>query len=155
MVGYQMEVCGRSDPLQKIENNNKFLPQPRCLPCSSKQANCVFVADDSFALKAYLMKAYPKAGLNELERVYNYMHSRARRISENMFGIIANRWRVFQSIIFLSPKTIEIIMFRTLILYNFLRKSDSKNIYFKPSLVDTNSRIGDVIPGQWRNEQPP
>ena len=54
--------------------------------------NFVSVADDTVPLKAYLMKPYPKAGLNEMHRVYNYRHSRARRISENMFGILANRW---------------------------------------------------------------
>ena len=100
------------------------------------------------------MKPYPKAGLNELQRMYNYRHSRARRISENMFGIIANRWRVFRSIIFLPPKTIETITLGTLVLHNFLRQSASKHIYSPPSLVDTNSRTGDLIPGQWRNEPP-
>ena len=74
----------------RIKNNNIFSPQPRCLPFSSTKANFVFVADDAFALKAYLMKLYPRAGLNVMQRVYNYRHGRARRISENMFGIIAN-----------------------------------------------------------------
>ena len=56
---------------KNIENNNNLLPQPRCLPFSSTKANFVFVADYAFELKAYLMKPDPKAGLNELQRVYN------------------------------------------------------------------------------------
>ena len=51
----------------------------------------VFVGDDAFALKKFMMKPYPQQNLTADKRVYNYRHSRAKRISENLFGILANR----------------------------------------------------------------
>ena len=42
----------------------------------------IFLGDDAFALKEFLIKPFPQQGLNEERRIYNYRHSRARRISE-------------------------------------------------------------------------
>ena len=51
----------------------------------------VFLGDDAFALKKFMMKPFPQQGLTQEKQVYNYRHSRARRISENLFGILVNR----------------------------------------------------------------
>ena len=53
------------------------------------------------------MKPYPQKGLTEDKSIYNYRHSRVRRLSENLFGILSNRWRVFTSAIMLSPEKIR------------------------------------------------
>ena len=113
-----------------------------------------FVGDDAFALKAYLMKPYPQSGLTDDRRIYNYRHSRARRLSENLFGIIANRWRVFRSVILLPPETIENLLMATLTIHNFLRKSPSRNIYCPTGLADTETTSGDIHPGFWRRDPP-
>ena len=41
----------------------------------------VFLGDDAFALKKFMMKPFPQQGLTQEKQVYNYRHSRARRIS--------------------------------------------------------------------------
>ena len=80
----------------------------------------LYVGDDAFALKKNMMKPYPPNGLTEDRRIYNYRHSPARRISENLFDIIANRWRIFRSAILLPPDTVELIILSALGLHNYL-----------------------------------
>ena len=147
-------VWGKCTLAYKCEKEHNFLPEPECLPFRDEKADFVFVADDAFALKNYMMKPFPQASLDDEKRIYNFRHSRARRISENLFGIIANRWRVFRKVILLPPATIQILAMATLALHNFLRQSLSKNIYCPPGLTDTVDVNGDVIPGLWRNSPP-
>lgn len=135
-----------------IEDGSLPLPPPRCLPNGSEPLPHVLVGDDAFALKPHLMKPFPQHGLDIQKRVYNYRHSRARRISENLFGILANRWLVFKSIMQVPPETIEVVVMTTLTLHNFLRRSSSKDVYFPAGLSDTESEDGKLVPGLWRQD---
>ena len=60
------------------------------------------------------MKPYPQQNLTADKRVYNYRHSQTRRISENLFAILANRWRIFFTTINLEPKHVENTVFSAL-----------------------------------------
>ena len=115
----------------------------------------VFVGDDAFALKPYMMKPYPQTDLTADKRVYNYRHSRARRISENVFGILANRWRVFRTVLNLGPEEASVITTCALALHNFLRKTNSRSVYSPPGLADYESVDGKLVKGSWRSESPP
>lgn len=69
----------------------------------------VFIGDDAFALRKDLLKPFPMKNLSHEERVYNYRLSRARRVVENAFGILATRFRVFHTTISLEPnKAVDI-----------------------------------------------
>ena len=114
---------------EKLNDGELSIPAPKPLhQLTYDSVPYVIVADHAFALRPNLMKPYPQTGLTEDRRIYNYRHSRARRISENLFGITANRWRVLRSVILLPPKTIEHLVFAILTLHNFLCKSSSKKI---------------------------
>ena len=78
--------------LKGIDDVSVHLPEPKCLKGGITPLPHVIVADDAFALKPFLMKPYPLKGLDLTQRVFNYRFSRARRISENTYGILANRW---------------------------------------------------------------
>ncbi len=145
-------IWNKSNLCQRIENGEISLPPPRCLPLGVKEIPYVLVADDAFALKPNVMKPYPQAGLDEAKRIYNYRHSRARRISENLFGIIANRWRIFRSVILLPPTTIKYLTMATLTIHNFLRQSDSKGTYCPSGLTDSVGKKGETVPGSWRSK---
>ena len=105
-------------------------------PYRSEKVPFVILGDDVFALKNYMMKPFPQRNLTIEKRIYNYRHSRARRISENMFGILANRWRVFHTTMHLSPELAISVTLSALILHNYLLKSPSKNTYCTPGLID-------------------
>ena len=82
--------------------------------------------------------------------------SRARRISENAFGILPNRWRVFRKPFALQPEKFKIVTFSVLILHNWLRsESKSGKIYVPSNLIDFEDIGNDtIIPGEWRNDIP-
>lgn len=73
------------------------IPPPCELPGTNIKTNHVIVADEAFPLNMNLMKPYSQkfiANAGETAdnaRVFNYRLSRARRIIENTFGILASR----------------------------------------------------------------
>ena len=89
---------------QKVDSEKLALPALEPIPIGEHKAPFIFVADYAFALKEHLMKPYPHSGLTDYKRIYNYRHSRARCISENYFGIIANRWRIFSYSYSFAPR---------------------------------------------------
>ena len=91
-------VWNKSSLLQGIQNGSVQLPGNEELP-NGEIAPHVFLGDDAFALKKFMMKPFPQQVLDAPKRVYNYRHSRARRISENLFGILANRWKIYFTVI--------------------------------------------------------
>ena len=50
------------------------------------------LGDEIFPLKKLLMRPFPGKTADEKERIYNYRHSRARRVIENYFGILSSRF---------------------------------------------------------------
>ena len=122
-----------------IDENILNIPPPRKVGASVLPY--VIVADDAFPLKQNLVKPYPLRNLSLESRITNYRISRARRISENAFGIMANRFRVF-----LSP----LVHLASCVLHNFLRdKAPAK--YTPPFSFDREDlESGEIHLGDWR-----
>ena len=79
-------------------NGDIEFPEPRPLPNTNIAAPFVFVADEAFSLNENMMRPFPGRDLTvndgdakQERRVFNYRLSRARRVIENAFGILANR----------------------------------------------------------------
>ena len=119
------------------------LPKDDALP-NGVIAPYVFVADDAFALKRFMMEPYSQQSLTADKRVYNYSHSRTRRISENLFGILASRWRIFFTTINIEPKHVENLVLSALALHNMLIKNPT---YCPGSLAGTVLEDGEVLVG--------
>ncbi|GFO40814.1 protein alp1-like [Plakobranchus ocellatus] len=82
----------------------------------------VIVADEAFPLQRHVMRPYPGASATPEIDAYNYRHSQARRVVENAFGILAERWRVFHTKISVKPETVEKVVMATTILHNMLQR---------------------------------
>lgn len=140
---------------KSLEDGTLNLPPPKSLSGRNMKIPFVITGDDAFPLKNYLMKPYPQKGLTAEKRIFNYRLSRKRRISENGFGILANRWRIFRRPILLEPEKVKAITLATVALHNWQRSSSSVGKIDLPvGLVDQESHSGELIGGSWRNEIP-
>ena len=94
------------------------------------------------------MSPYP-GQLSEEERILHYRLSRTRRVIENTFGILAARWRIYNSPIIASIENAESYVLATIALHNYLRVTDNA-VYTPVSFVDSQASSGEKRPGEWR-----
>lgn len=79
------------------------------------------------------------------KEVFNYRLSRARHIVENAFGILASRFRIFQTSINLEPWNVEKVVMGACALHNFLIQYQSST-YAPPNYIyQENSNDGSII----------
>ncbi|XP_071636696.1 uncharacterized protein [Temnothorax longispinosus] len=74
-----------------FEEGRMNIPQPAALGEGGPILTYCLVGDEVFPLKPYLLRPYPGRGLTPEQEMYNYRLSRARRIIENVFGILASQ----------------------------------------------------------------
>ncbi|KAH7717002.1 nuclease HARBI1-like protein [Aphelenchoides avenae] len=71
------------------------LPEPDFLPGNGNTVSpFFFIGDAAFPLMTNLMKPFPGQEIPAEQRTYNYRMCSTRRIIENVFGILAAKWRV-------------------------------------------------------------
>ena len=97
-----------------------------------------------------MMKPYGEKNLSEEHRIFNYRLSRARRLSENVFGILSSRFRVFLTTLCVNPEGAIKIVLASLALHNYLR-SRVPSRYTPLGAMDIE-RNGKVEEGSWRQE---
>ncbi|KAK7457296.1 hypothetical protein BaRGS_00039238 [Batillaria attramentaria] len=152
---------------EALEKDTLGLPPPRPLPGRTEPVPFFIVGDDAFGLKTYLMKPYPyrttvrTTGRNDdpveierrQQRLFDYRLSRARRLSENVFGILAARFGVFRSAMRLSPENATTVTLACLALHNFLfTKRDVQ--FAAPSLPDREHPLThELVDGEWRSNR--
>ena len=129
------------------------MPSSSLLPQSSTECPYVFVGDDAFPLKPYMIKPYPRGEIRLHEKIANYRFSRARRIVENAFGIATSRFRLFRRAI---TADIEVAVHATkavIALHNYLMtgRCFSDNPYCPPDYVDLELN-GSFKLGGWRED---
>lgn len=113
-----------------LENNTLSIPPDNILPGTTCSAPHVLVGDEAFPQKTYLMRPYPGAQARDdsEKRYYNYRLSRARRVVENAFGILSQKFLIYQRTLNLDPENADVIVYATCLLHNFMRNENISDI---------------------------
>ncbi|XP_035917738.1 uncharacterized protein LOC118515144 [Anopheles stephensi] len=107
---------------QRLLTQQLNLPQPTNPPNSELILPYTFIGDEAFSLRVNFLKPFNRRHLNYERRVFNYRLSRARRVVENAFGIMASRFQLFHTPIQLKKiENTNKIILTYCYLHNFLR----------------------------------
>lgn len=87
-------------------------------------------------------------------RIFNYRLSRGRRVVENAFGILAQKWRILRRPFRANAENTNRIVSACVTLHNFLLK-ESQVSYCPPGTADSEDWEGKETAGSWRTEPTP
>lgn len=121
-----------------IEQDKLRIPRSVKLPSTSIEVPYVIVGDEAFPLKTYLMRPYPRQDLDVSKRIFNYRLSRARRVVENTFGILSQKFRIYNRRIQAMPKNVDSIILATCVLHNFIKKYDTNTYNYERNETYSN-----------------
>lgn len=129
------------------------LPQPEPLPGREMHTPYVFLADDAFPLTENICKPYSTdLNIGFPKRVCTYRLSRARKIVDNVFGILASVFRVLHTKIDINLDHVKCIAMACCYLHNFMRRNTKSRSHCSPSASfdfdDVNTET--MVPGSWR-----
>ena len=141
-------IYNHSELREGLEANNiAGWPRPDPLPNDTEDVPYFLVGDDAFSLRTYLMKPYGARNLDREHRIFNYRLSRARRVVENAFGILANRFQILLTTMNHHAETVRIIVSACVLLHNLMR---TRYPVLQNRLVDYQDPQGNMQPGAWR-----
>ena len=131
---------------RRLKMNLMNVPEPTHLPGQNEPCPHVLIGDEAFALNSYLMRPFPYAQsrLDIRKDNYNIRLCRARRVVENAFGILAQKWRIFFKPIETKVTTTILVMKTACVLHNFLRGKKDDNQWLQ-YLEPPESEVGAFI----------
>lgn len=131
----------------KALNSNEFnLPPDSNLPSTEILLPNVILGDEAFALSKFMMKPFPRnqSMTDKSKAIFNYRLSRARRTTENAFGILSNVFRIFHTPINAKVSKIDKIIVASTILHNLMR---DENISTQPIIeMPSESNENIILP---------
>ena len=65
-----------------------------------------------------------------MKQVFNYRLSRAKRVVENAFGILANCCRLYHWHIYMNPDDVKTVVKATVVLHNSITLPNDVRTYF-------------------------
>ncbi len=122
-------------------------PPPDHLPADDRDTPYFFVGDDAFPLHNYVLKPCGRLVLEVPERIYNYRMSHCRRVCENAFGMLANRYACLLSVIKFQPNIATNIVLAAICCHNLMRV---RYPVIQNAAMDWEDDNNNVIPGEWR-----
>lgn len=106
---------------------------PEKLPDSNVSLPLVHIGDEAFRLDRHMMRACSRIETKKDYQmtIFNYRRSRARRSTENSFGLLSQIFRIFYTPIPLKTETVNNLVLTACFLHNLLRdRYLEKNIYY-------------------------
>ena len=93
------------------------------------------------------MKPYSIRGMTKEQHITNYRISRGRRVVENAFGILAQRWQLLLTTMMQGPDTVRTIVEACVCLHNLMRLRYPALQNIQLDMEDDNHNL---VPGLWR-----
>ena len=124
------------------------IPPPEPLLFDNEPVPFHLIGDEAFALSTNMMKPFGKRALTREEHIFNYRLSRARRVSENAFGLLVNKFRCLHYVLEQDVKNVQIIIHACCILHNIIR-SRYPRMHIR-NMIDREDANHNFIPGDWR-----
>ena len=127
--------------VKKIEAGEmNILPSRHLESCSFDPLLYYLVGDEIFPLKTWLMRPYP-VQLSQKEIILHYRLSRARRVIQSTFGILAGRCWIYHSPFIVSIENAESYVLVIILLHNYLTLTDNA-VYTPVGFVDSQASSG-------------
>uniref|UniRef100_A0A1E1VYI0 DDE Tnp4 domain-containing protein n=2 Tax=Pectinophora gossypiella TaxID=13191 RepID=A0A1E1VYI0_PECGO len=115
-------IFASSKLARRLESNSLHIPNDKPLPGSNRDIPHVFIGDEAFPLMKNLMRPYPRCrGLSEAQTTFNERLSRARKVVEDAFGILYQKFGIYNKSINMNPIHVDTLILATCILHNIMR----------------------------------
>ena len=141
------QIYNNSELKECLEEETIGFPDPDPMPNDDKNVPYFILGDDAFGLRTYLMKPYSQRGLTDEQLITNYRISRGRRVVENAFGILAQRWQLLLTTMMQQPNVVRNIVECCVCLHNVMRLRYPTQ---QNAQLDMENDQHDLIPGLWR-----
>ncbi|KAI8493838.1 hypothetical protein Bbelb_281850 [Branchiostoma belcheri] len=140
-------VFNRSNLQLSLSEGTMGFPDPEPIPNDDIDTGYFLIGDDAFPLRTFLLKPYSQRYLDVEARVFNYRLSRARRVVENAFGVLALRYTCLLTTLAVGTEAATDIIEACLTLHNVLRI----RYPFRHNVnMDDEDDDYELVPGAWR-----
>ena len=141
-------IYNDSELIDCISDGSIGFPAPAPLPHDDQDTPYFLLGDDAFGLRTYMMKPFAARNLTKEQRIYNYRITRGRRIVENAYGILAQRWQVLLGTMQQNSETARLIVQACVCLHNLMQMRFPT---LQNTVLDHEDLNHDIVPGSWRN----
>lgn len=114
---------------ENMINETMNLPKESPLPGTEVSAPYIFVSDTDYIIENF-MRPYSKENLTNEEKIFNYRFSRAKRVADNAFGILYERFGVLHQNIYIQKDEADLnaVGVACCALHNYLAKTNKDYI---------------------------